>query len=131
MGYLWDGTRRPRKEFISSILFSFPSFLRSFSRFFFLTFSLRSILFLFLLISVLCFAVLLLDEFGFFSCLCFLAKKFRQKLGNQIKGFYHSANLLFIVIMTSISRKCCIVILSVFILRIYVCAINIENHIFY
>jgi len=70
----WHETSEKRIYFFYPLLSSFlPVFFFSL----FLIFSLRSILFLFLLTSALCLAVLLLDEFGPFpsSLQCFLTKK--------------------------------------------------------
>lgn len=94
---------------------SFPPSLRSFSCSFFDIFSLS--LFLFLFISALCFAVLLLDEFGLFPCLrplVFPRQEILTKAGQRnerLSVFYYSANLLVIVIVTSNSCECCIVIM--------------------
>lgn len=68
---------------------------------------------------------LLLGEFGFFPCLrpsVFprqeISTKARQR-NERLSVFHHSANSLVIVIVTNISRECCIVImLLVFVLRI-------------
>lgn len=62
----WYETSEKRIYFFYPLLSSFlPVFFFSL----FLIFSLRPILFLFLLTSALCLAVLLLDEFGLFPCL--------------------------------------------------------------
>lgn len=116
---------REKNLFLLSSLFS--SILTFFFLLFFLIFSLRPILFLFLLISALCFAILLLDEFGLFPCLrppVFLRQEISTKArqrNERLSVFYHSANLLVIVIMTSISCKCCIVIMLLQLVLVYMC----------
>jgi len=95
----WHEASEKRIYFFYPLLFSFlPVFF--FLLIFFLLF-----LFLFLLISALCFAVLLLDEFGLFPCLYpsvfprqEISTKARQR-NERLSVFYHSVNLLVIVIV--------------------------------
>lgn len=99
----WHEASEKRIYFCYLLLPSFPPAF--FFSLFLSIFSLRPILLLFLLISALCFAVLLLDEFGLASCLRFsmlprqeISIKARQR-NERLSVFYHSANLLVIVLL--------------------------------
>lgn len=116
----WHEASKKRIYFFYPL--SFPPSLRSF----FLIFSLRLILFLSLLISALCFAILLLDEFGLFPCLSppvfprqEISTKARQR-NERLSVFYHSANLLVVVIMT-ISISCIVIMLLQLVFVLYMC----------